>query len=208
MTKSKVGAEPKDRVKHVFTKDGGIHEGIHRDEPGWYNSNYHCYCFGYGYFFHRGKSLGEKLTPDYIRDNWDKAWWCGGLKESCMARIDRKRKIAVIKEGTEYAWKIEHGLPQGYIIYKTDEFLLFMQLPCITIEEKDDNFVICEKDCGYIPHLYCYEDQYVIDWIDDEGDSIKCINGITPDQAIRKAFKWCVENRLISINQLISYDRK
>ena len=66
MTKSKVGAEPKGRVKHVFTKDGGIHEGIHRDEPGWYNSNYHCYCFGYGYFFHRGKSLGEKLTPDLI----------------------------------------------------------------------------------------------------------------------------------------------
>lgn len=53
-----------------------------------------------------------------------------------------------------------------------DEFLLFMQLPCITIEEKDDNFVVCEKDCGYIPHLYCYEDQYVIDWIGDEGDSI------------------------------------
>ena len=41
MTKSKVGAEPKGRVKHVFTKDGGIHEGIHRDEPGWYDSNYH-----------------------------------------------------------------------------------------------------------------------------------------------------------------------
>ena len=33
MTKSKVGAEPKGRVKHVFTKDAGIHEGIHRDEP-------------------------------------------------------------------------------------------------------------------------------------------------------------------------------
>lgn len=121
MVKSKVGAEPKGRVKHVFTKDGGIHEGIHRDEPGWYNSNYHYYCFGYGYFFHIGKSIGEKLTPDYIRDNWDKAWWCGGLKESCMARIDRKRKIAVIKEGTEYAWTIERGLPQGYTIYKTDE---------------------------------------------------------------------------------------
>lgn len=32
MTKDKVGAEPKKRVKHVFTKDAGIHEGIHRDE--------------------------------------------------------------------------------------------------------------------------------------------------------------------------------
>ena len=121
MTKSKVGAEPKGRVKHVFTKDAGIHEGIHRDEPGWYDSNYHCYCFGYGYFFHRGKGLGKKLTPDYIRDNWDREGWCGGLKDTCMAVIDRKRKIAVIKVGTEYAWSIERGLPQGYIIYKTEE---------------------------------------------------------------------------------------
>ena len=121
MTKSKVGAEPKGRVKHVFTKDAGIHEGIHRDEPGWYDINYHCYCFGYGYFFYRGKSLGKKLTPDYIKDNWDKAWWCEGLKSDCMARIDRKRKIAVIKEGTEYSWSIERGLPKGYTIYKTDE---------------------------------------------------------------------------------------
>lgn len=36
MVKSKVGAEPKGKVKHSFTKDAGIHEGIHRDEPGWY----------------------------------------------------------------------------------------------------------------------------------------------------------------------------
>ena len=79
-----------------------------------------------------------------------------------------------------------------------DELLLFIQLPCITIEEKDDNFVVCEEDYGYIPHLYYYEDQYGIDWIGDEGDSIKYINGITPDQAIRKAFKWCLDKGLIT----------
>ena len=79
-----------------------------------------------------------------------------------------------------------------------DELLLFMQLPCITIEEKFDNFVLCEKDCGYIPHLYYYEDQYGIDWIGDEGDSIKYINGITPEQAIRNAFKWCLNRGLIT----------
>lgn len=69
MVKSKVGAEPKCKVKHSFTKDTGIHEGIHRDEPGWYDGKLHCYCFGYGYFFHRGKPLGIKLTPDYIKSN-------------------------------------------------------------------------------------------------------------------------------------------
>ena len=149
MTKSKVGAEPKGRVKHVFTKYAGIHEGIHRDEPGWYNSNYHCYCFAYGYFFHIGKSIGEKLTPNYIKDNWDKAWWCGGLKESCMARIDRKRKIAVIKEGTEYAWNIERGLPEGYTIYKTDE-----DIPIYDITEPKNKKILIKMYAKYIIKKY------------------------------------------------------
>ena len=79
-----------------------------------------------------------------------------------------------------------------------DEFLLFMQLPCITIKEKFDNFVVCEKDCGYIPHLYYFEDKYGIDWISEEGDTIQYISGITPEQAIRNAFKWCLDKGLIT----------
>lgn len=68
MTKSKVGAEPKkQRIRHAVTKSEGIHEGIHRDEYGYYDSSYHCYCFAYGYFFHRGISLAVKLTPYYIK---------------------------------------------------------------------------------------------------------------------------------------------
>lgn len=39
MTKSKVGAEPKkQRIRHSVTKSEGIHEGIHRDEYGYYDS--------------------------------------------------------------------------------------------------------------------------------------------------------------------------
>lgn len=79
-----------------------------------------------------------------------------------------------------------------------DELLLFMQLPCITVKEKPNNFVICEKDCGYIPHLYNFEGQYCIDWIGEEGDSLRYINGITPNQAIRRAFKWCLNEGLIT----------
>lgn len=37
-----------------------------------------------------------------------------------MAIIDRKRMIAVIRQTNEYCWEIERGLPEGYIIYKTD----------------------------------------------------------------------------------------
>lgn len=150
MTKSKVGAEPKkQRVRHAITKSEGIHEGIHRDEYGYYDSSYHCYCFAYGYFFHRGKGLAEKLTPDYIKNNWDKEGWCGGLKGSCMARIDRKRKIAVIKEGTEYAWNIERGLPQGYTIYKTEE-----DIPIYDITEPKNKKILIKMYAKYLIKKY------------------------------------------------------
>lgn len=149
MTKSKVGAEPNRKVKHSFTKDAGIHEGIHRDEYGYYDSSYHCYCFAYGYFFHRGKALAEKLTPDYIKDNWDREMWCNGLKDTCMARIDRKRKIAVIKEGTEYAWSIKCGLPEGYTIYKTDE-----DIPIYDITESKNKKVLIKMHMTYLIKKY------------------------------------------------------
>lgn len=150
MTKSKVGAEPKKKkVVTAVGKSEGIHEGIHRDEYGYYDSKRHYYCFAYGYFFRRGKCLAEKLTPDYIRDNWDKEMWCGGLKEVCMARIDRKRKIAVIKEGTEYAWSIECGLPAGYTIYKTDEYI-----PLYDITEPKNKKVLIKMHMIYLIKKY------------------------------------------------------
>lgn len=149
MVKSKVGAEPKKRIKHVFYKDEGIHEGIHRDEPGWYDSTYHPYCFGYGYFFHRGKSLGEKLTLDYIKEHWDEEGWYGNLKRSCMAYIDRKCKIAVIKVNTKYAQSIEGGLPEGYTIYKTDE-----EIPVYDITEPKNKKILINIYVTYL--IKCY----------------------------------------------------
>lgn len=149
MDKTKVGAEPSKRVKHVFGKSDGIHEGIHRDEPGWYDSTYHSYCFGYGYFFHQGKGLGKKLTPDYIKDNWDRAMWCGGIKSTCMAIINRERKIAVIRQDTEYAWTIEKGLPVGYTIYKTDE-----DIPIYDITEAKNKKVLIKMHAKYLIKQY------------------------------------------------------
>ena len=78
-----------------------------------------------------------------------------------------------------------------------DELLLFTQLPCIAIEEKSDNFVVCGQCCGYVPHLYAIGSQYAIDWVDEEGVCIRYIKGITPEQAIRNAFKWCLDKGLI-----------
>lgn len=78
-----------------------------------------------------------------------------------------------------------------------DELLLFTQLPCIAIEEKSDNFVVCGQCCGYVPRLYAIGSQYAIDWVDEEGVCIRYIKGITPEQAIRNAFKWCLDKGLI-----------
>ena len=159
MAKNKVGAEPNRKVKHSFTKDAGIHEGIHRDEPGWYDGKLHCYCFGYGYFFHRGKPLGIKLTPDYIKENWDKEGWCGGLKGACMAIINRERKIAVIKEGTDYFWNIKTGLPVGYTIYKTDE-----DIPLYDITEPKNKKVLIKMHMTYLikKYLETYYHEYKV----------------------------------------------
>lgn len=159
MVKSKVGAEPKKRIKHIFCQHEGIHEGIHRDEPGWFESTYHPYCFGYGYFFHRGKSLGEKLTPDYIRDNWDKEEWCEGLKSSCMAIINRERKIAIIKQGLDYSWSIEKALPNDYTIYKTDE-----DIPIYDITSKKNNKVLITTYLIYLIKKYVntFRDEYKV----------------------------------------------
>lgn len=159
MVKSKVGAEPKGKVKHSFTKDAGIHEGIHRDEPGWYDGKLHCYYFGYGYFFHRGKPLGIKLTPDYIKENWDKEGWCGGLKGACMAIINRERKIAVIKERTDYSWSIKTGLPVSYTIYKTDE-----DIPLYDITEPKNKKVLIKMHMTYLikKYLETYYHEYKV----------------------------------------------
>lgn len=149
MAKSKVGAEPKKRIKHVFCQREGIHEGIHRDEPGWFESNRHPYCFGYGYFFHRGSSLAERLTPEYIKEHWNDEGWYGSLKNHCMAIIDRKNKRAIIKVDTEYAWDIERGLPSGYSIYKTDE-----AIPIYDITETKNKKVLINTYIKYIIKQY------------------------------------------------------
>ena len=149
MAKNKVGAEPKKRIKHIFCQREGIHEGIHRDEPGWFESNRHPYCFGYGYFFHRGSSLAERLTPEYIKEHWNDEGWYGSLKNHCMAIIDRKNKRAIIKVDTEYAWDIERGLPSGYSIYKTDE-----AIPIYDITETKNKKVLINTYIKYIIKKY------------------------------------------------------
>lgn len=63
------------------------------------------------------------------------------------------------------------------------------------------------KDCklettgncwAYIPTLYRFEGKWVIDWIDaEENDSIKVIEGMTPFEAAKNAYNWCVKEGYI-----------
>lgn len=122
MVKSKVGAEPKvERIKHRFGKNEGFHEGVHRDEYGWFESKYHSYCFANGYFFHRGKTLAVKLNADYIRDNWDNGGYYDGIKDCCFGIINRKRKLAIINYENEYGWKLYNALPSDYTVVLTKQ---------------------------------------------------------------------------------------
>lgn len=184
MVKSKVGAEPKKRIKHIFCQREGIHEGIHRDEPGWFESTRHPYCFGYGYFFHRGSSLAERLTPEYIKEHWDEGGWYGSLKNHCMAIIDRKRKRAIIKVDTEYAWYIERGLPSGYSIYKTDE-----AIPIYDITETKNKKVLINTHIKYIIKQY-------IETFYDEYKVLNSISKYIPDES------YIIPNRTKYFNEI------
>ncbi len=44
------------------------------------------------------------------------------------------------------------------------------------------------------------DNEYAVMWVDDEFCTIKDFKSDTPETAIKIAFNWCVENRLISIN--------
>lgn len=138
MSKSKtVADEAKKRIKHVFTRDAGIHEGVYRDEPGWFNSYYHPYCFGYGYFFHLRDHVAKSLSPEYIKENWDKHLWLDGLQNHCIAYVDRRRKIAVINRNLEYAYSIQYALPYGYNTYVISE-----HIPCTEITSSKNRMLL------------------------------------------------------------------
>ena len=76
----------------------------------------------------------------------------------------------------------------------------FALLPNITMfEEGELTKVDKEQDEGSIPILYYYNKNYQLEWIDDENNSICNINGDTPEEAINKAFDFCLSEKLIEL---------
>lgn len=76
-----------------------------------------------------------------------------------MAIINRERKIAVIKEGTDYSWSIKTGLPVGYTIYKTDE-----DIPLYDITEPKNKKVLIKMYMTYLikKYLETYYHEYKV----------------------------------------------
>lgn len=76
----------------------------------------------------------------------------------------------------------------------------FALLPNITMfEEGELTKVNKQQDEGYTPTLYYYNKNYQVEWIDDENDAICNITGDTPEEAIDKAFDFCLSEKLIEL---------
>lgn len=70
---------------------------------------------------------------------------------------------------------------------------LFKRLPHLDSDKKVVN------DWGYIPNLYYFDTMWHVSWIHcDDGYGFVDFEAETPEEAIRKAFDWCVELKLIS----------
>ena len=119
-TNNKVGAEPK--IKRKFNRSEGFHVGVHRDEWGLFDSIRNPYCFVNGYFFTYGKwFVRNHTTLEDIKKSWNDYSYKGNIYNACFGIIDRKRKIAVIKNNTQYCYSLQYAIPDNYTIVYVNE---------------------------------------------------------------------------------------
>lgn len=75
---------------------------------------------------------------------------------------------------------------------KTNALELFKKLPHL-----DSNEIIV-ADWEYTPNLYHFDQSWHVSWIGClEGDTFVDFEAETPEEAIKKAFDWCVKLKLI-----------
>lgn len=74
-----------------------------------------------------------------------------------------------------------------------NELELFKKLPHLNGNKEVVN------DWGYTPNLYHFDTMWHVSWIHcDDGYGFVDFEAETLEEAIRKAFDWCVELKLIS----------
>lgn len=80
-----------------------------------------------------------------------------------------------------------------------EAIVIFTLLPSINVIDKVDNFVV-DKNGAKPILVHEGDNEYAVMWVDDEFWTIKEFKSDTPEKAIKIAYNWCVENKLISIN--------
>ena len=80
-----------------------------------------------------------------------------------------------------------------------EAMLMFTLLPYINVIDKADNFVV-DKNGAKPMLVHECDNEYTVIWVDDEFWTIKDFKSDTPEKAIKIAYNWCVENKLININ--------
>lgn len=80
-----------------------------------------------------------------------------------------------------------------------EAMLIFTLLPPINIIDKADNFVV-DKNGAKPILIHESDNEYAVMWVDDEFWTIKEFKADNPGKAIKIAYNWCIENKLISIN--------
>lgn len=81
----------------------------------------------------------------------------------------------------------------------SEAIVMFTLLPSINIIDKTDNFVV-DKNGAKPILVHEGDNEYAVMWVDDKFCTIKDFESDTSEKAIKIAFNWCVENKLISIN--------
>ena len=80
----------------------------------------------------------------------------------------------------------------SFILYEYEALELFKKLPHL---DYNKNVI---TDWGYTPNLYHFDGSWHVSWIHcEEGDSFIDFEAGTPEEAIKKAFDWCGELKLI-----------
>ncbi len=70
---------------------------------------------------------------------------------------------------------------------------LFKKLPHLDSDKKVIN------DWGYTPNLYHFDTKWHVSWIHcAEGDAFIDFEGETAEEAIQKAFDYCIELKLVN----------
>ena len=80
-----------------------------------------------------------------------------------------------------------------------EAMIMFTLLPFINIIDRANNFVV-DKNGAKPILVHEGDNEYAVMCVNDEFCTIKDFEADNPGKAIKIAYNWCIENKLISIN--------